>query len=306
MIDMHQKLYLMKTNLLITAIFLITSLNLHAQIRVCTGSTKTYWVDPMDSVAFEWSLKNNCGKIVDGQGSNKISVLWNKESCADSVLLKATGINLCITDQVGLYIQTSALLKANISGSQAVCMHRTTPIHPITVTFTGTPPYSFTYSDGTKDSTVANIPQRQFQFQPQRPILHNSVYQLKQATDSANCQTDSLKGKAVVTVDPNLGSHLQLLTRDTTICPTSPHIAIEMSIIGALPLMIRYQMGGKQDSTTTDKNKFSLPFDLSGSHTIFHINKLQDQNGCLSDPPQAISIYLETLLQSQTITRKKE
>ena len=297
----------MKTILLTSLLFFIYTLSTTAQVKVCTGSSKTYWIDPIDSLVYEWSLKNACGKITSGQGSNKITVLWNKESCSDSVMLKVIGQNICNSEQQAfLHVQTSTGSTASISGSQTVCMHHSKAINPIVVKLTGIAPFTFSYSDGKKDSLISNISQKSFEIHPKLPILEASTYRLKQAHDSANCSPASLQGEAVLKIDPEMGPHLQLLTRDTILCPTDPHIALKMNISGSAPFTVRYQMGAKEDSIQSDKNMLSLPFEVLQAHNLFQISCIQDQNGCICQPQQSISIDLEAPLLHQSINRKKE
>lgn len=113
-----------------------------------------------------------------------------------------------------------------ISGDATICGGQSATL---TMTFTGTPPYTFTYSDGTTPFTVPNFPSSVYTI-PVSPAA-TTTYVLTALSDGNGC-TAVISGSATITV--NQPPVLSFIETDLT-CFNDNSGAVDMTVTGNSP-----------------------------------------------------------------------
>jgi gliding motility-associated-like protein len=85
---------------------------------------------------------------------------------------------------------------ATISGSTTICQQSSTDID---INFTGTAPFSVSYSDGTDTTTVSGINSTLYSFTVNP--LNTTTYSLVDLVDATSCVNDTISGLVTITVD---------------------------------------------------------------------------------------------------------
>ncbi|MBK8884444.1 MAG: SprB repeat-containing protein [Bacteroidales bacterium] len=152
-----------------------------------------------------------------------------------------------------------------ISGTSEMCRGASTTL---TATFTGTPPYTFTYTDGTTPVTVIAHPTGVYTVSVS-PLV-NTTYTLTSLTDGNSC-TGVLSGSAVISI--NLPPVLTL-SGTNLICYNVNTGAVNMTITaGTAPFGISWTGPDSFTATTEDIGSLSAGY--------YAVNVL-DTKGCTS------------------------
>jgi hypothetical protein len=126
---------------------------------VCAGTTVIYDVDQTAGSTYNWTLKGGTsyGSInaVSGR-TDSISITYTALTGTDTLLLVETGITGCKSDTVKLAILKLPAISVAISGTDSICINNSS-IAQLRLTFTGTPPFSCTYTDGTTPVVLTGI-----------------------------------------------------------------------------------------------------------------------------------------------------
>ncbi|NVO19429.1 MAG: hypothetical protein HXX13_07000, partial [Bacteroidetes bacterium] len=114
---------------------------------------------------------------------------------------------------------------ATISGTTHICEATSAPI---SISFTGTPPWSVTYTNGSSAVTVNNILSSPYSFTVTPPVT--SSYWVTSAHDSyCNVPNDSIFGLASVTIDPLPDPYTTTTTSGGVFCEGTAGVAIGLS-----------------------------------------------------------------------------
>lgn len=158
---------------------------------------------------------------------------------------------------------------AVISGGGAVCSG--SPLPNVTFTFTGTPLFKFSYSDGVTTFNVVGYPSTTFTIS-NAPAGNYSITAL---TDNIGCLGVSLGTPVAVTVNP---LPTAVVSGGGPVCSGSPQPNVTFTFTGTAPYNFSYSDG----VTTTPvvgnpTNTFTLATAPVGTYSI---TALSDNNGC--------------------------
>jgi hypothetical protein len=139
-----------------------------AQTTVRTGETTLFTIEPQPGDTYTWELYSDStvnfvvappdvaptyAEFVGDTNSSTVTILW-KEPGIYFFKVHALNITGC-TDNLKMgMVEVKLGVSAEIVASPAVCAGETISL---TVTLTGTPPWEYTYTDGTNSWTVTNV-----------------------------------------------------------------------------------------------------------------------------------------------------
>ncbi len=154
-----------------------------------------------------------------------------------------------------LLITVEAPPTASISGGAAICPGETVDI---TIVFTGTPPYDFTYSDGT-NTTDATANTNSFTITTGTPGTYSVV-----SVDDNNC-SGTTSGSATVT---NYAVPSATMSGNPNICENSGDGPI-VSFTGNGPWTFSYTIdGGEPDTITSNTPSVVIPAEVGGLYEL--------------------------------------
>lgn len=192
-----------------------------------------------------------------------VSVMWLNPGLY-FYKVTAYGPTGCMNLKVGRMEVMQPLPTAAFIDPEPVCFGE---IAVLTVTFTGTPPFSFTYNDGVNSHTVGNITDYTYDL-----ILTPSTttsYWITSVTDFYNVPNNVTVGPAMLVVNP-LPEIITLFITNAT--DTQPNGVVEIIASGtALPL--EYSLNG---SNYQESNTFGGL--MPGNYTVW----VRDANGCIA------------------------
>jgi len=190
---------------------------------------------------------------------NNISVLASNGFCTPVLM----------TNTVSLTI--NPLPTAAVSGGGTVCAG--TPAPNVVFTFTGTAPFTFTYTDGTTPVTVTNHPTSTYTIT--NPTA--GTYQVTALTDSKTCSATSLGGSAVVVINP---LPTAVISGGGTVCTGDPLPTVTFTFTGTAPYTFTYNNGGAPVTVTNHpSNTFTITNAAAGTYTI---TALTDSKTCVA------------------------
>ena len=164
---------------------------------VCKNTTATYSVVPNTGSTYQWSITpvtGGNGTFVGGSTGSSVNINWTTPGTATVTVIETTA-NACVRNSVTYTVTVNALPTATISGTSYVCPGAS---GTITINFTGTQPWTVTYTDGTTQTTLSGITSPTLIFTV--PVSTTTTYSLVSVSD-ANC-TGTVSGSAVFTVSP--------------------------------------------------------------------------------------------------------
>jgi hypothetical protein len=127
---------------------------------VCAGSSnKIYDVNPSAGSSYSWSLRSGTtyGSISTIAGrSDSIKINFNSVAGTDTLQLVEVGPTGCYSDTVKLAIVILPSISVSITGTDSICVNSSSSGR-LQLVFTGTPPFSCTYTDGTTPTVLTNI-----------------------------------------------------------------------------------------------------------------------------------------------------
>jgi gliding motility-associated-like protein len=176
-----------------------------------------------------------------------------------------------------------------ISGSATLCNGGNTDI---TITFTGTGPWDFTYTDGTTPVNVTtNSNPYVFNVSPGITTSYSVT-----ALSDANCTAlpADMTGTAVVTINPRPTS---VISGTTSMCDGSS-TTITVNLTGSSPWDFTYSDG----STTTNVTAFTSPYTFTVNplvNTTYTVTALNDLN-CVADPGDMTGAAIITIVPRPT------
>lgn len=176
-------------------------------------------------------------------------------------------------------VTVNARPTANITGTATICDGTSTDI---TITFTGLPPFDFSYFDGTTTTDVSNYGNLTYSF-PVAPSV-TTTYTVTALSDANVCGAESgdLTGAAVITVNPRPTANIS--GGPATTCNGTP-VDLTIDLTGTPDWTITYSDGTNSNSVTTGDDPFTLTVNPAtpGSYD-YTITSLTDGNGCAALP----------------------
>lgn len=193
----------------------------------CTGSTTlAINATSVASATYTWELSTSSSS----SGFSDI-VGETGEDIASLTLVQTTWVRRKVvfagcteySNVVKFSVATSSAT-ATLSGSQTICAGYNTPVS-ISIAFTGIAPWSFTYTDGSSNTTVSNVYANPYVFQVSPSST--TTYSLVSVTDGSTCTGGSVSGSAIVTVNTIIPSANTPI--DQTRCAGIATIAVSLS-----------------------------------------------------------------------------
>lgn len=192
----------MKKLIFIFLVFSTTSIFAQQSINVPVGSIKSFWIDsPTANSSYEWGIENGGGAIISGQNTDKIFVEFDSTEGTSTVWVREINAGGCEGEKS--YINIVRFKGANatiaISGEYPLCYENNGS--EITVTFTGTPPFTLKYTEnGTeKEITTSDIEYKI----PVPQLTETTVYELISVSDTFGVE-NPLTATVTIEVYPQL------------------------------------------------------------------------------------------------------
>lgn len=179
------------------------------------------------------------------------------------------GANGSCTGSTTVTVSVNALPTATVSGGGNICNDGSSTV-TVTITLTGTPPWSLTYTDGTNSTTVSGINTSPYTFTTSTA----GIYTVS-ALNDANCPGSS-NGAALVNVYPLPNVTLAAFN---AVCLNTP----------VFPLNGGAPAGGTYSGPGVSSNNFNAATAGTGNHTITYT--YTDGNGCTNTATNTITVY---------------
>lgn len=170
---------------------------------VCAGSVHIYDVNPSIGSTYSWSMQGGTafGTINNVAGrTDSISITFSATIGTDTLLLVETGPTGCLSDTVKLAVVKLPAISVVLSGTDSICINSAS-VGRLSLTFTGTPPFNVTYTDGT---TPASITTSLNPYTITTPVYNTAAvfpYSIVSATGVGSCPAN-VSGTGSVTVFP--------------------------------------------------------------------------------------------------------
>ncbi|MDZ4668946.1 MAG: hypothetical protein SGJ00_13855 [bacterium] len=172
---------------------------------VCAGSTnKIFDVPPTPGSTYYWSLKNGTTlatiTTVSGR-SDSILINFGSTPGVDTLRLVEVGPTGCSSDTVKLAIVILQNITVAITGTDSICINSASS-GKLQLLFTGTPPYSVTFTDGTTPVVLTGILTSPYNITS--PVFNTAgvkPYTITSASGLGSCPA-GVSGAASVTVFP--------------------------------------------------------------------------------------------------------
>jgi gliding motility-associated-like protein len=184
-----------------------------------------------------WSITYTDGTTpvtITGIVSSSYSVSVHPSSTKTYSLTSLNDANCAGIDFTGTpTVTVNPTPTATLSGDATICNGANTNL---TVAFTGSQPWSITYTDGSTPVTIAGITASPYTINV-NPTL-SKTYSLSALSD-ANCPGSNFTGTAVITVNPNPGANL---SGTVTLCEGA-QTNLSLALTGTQPWTITYTDG---------------------------------------------------------------
>ena len=189
-----------------------------------------------------------------------------------------TDANTCAATGAGLGTSASVIVNplptATISGGGPACIG--SPLPNVIFTFTGTAPFTFTYTDGTTPVTITNHPTNIFTI-TNAPV---GTYSVSALSDANTCAGTNLGTPVAVTINPRPTA---VVSGGGTVCAGAPLPGVTFTFTGTAPFTFTYTDGITPVTITNHPtNTFTIAAATAGSYSI---TSLTDANGCTATGP---------------------
>jgi hypothetical protein len=236
---------------------------------ICVGSSATINVALTGTAPYSF--------IYTANGSNPVTVSniqTNSYSFTVSPTLNTTYSITSVTaagctgtgsNIIGSAVITVTKVTASISGDRLICKGGSALLD---VVFTGAAPYSFTYTDGTSNTTISNINTTTYQLEVTPPVSRNYSIVSAQGGSCAAANAD-ISGSASVTTRVVTAT----LSGTTTICSGTSTV-ISVALTGSSPWIVKYSDGTTVttvQSIQTSPYTFSVSPSSSKNYTITEV-----------------------------------
>ena len=226
---------------------------------ICIGSSATVNVALTGTAPYSFTYTENginpvtVSNILTNSYSFTVSPTVNTTYSITSVTAAGctgTGANI-----IGSAAISVTKVTASISGDKLICKGGSALLD---VVFTGAAPYSFTYNDGTSNTTISDINTTTYQLEVTPPV--SRTYSIVSA-QGGSCIADpsDISGTATVTTRVVTAA----LSGSTTICSGSSTV-ISVALTGSSPWIVKYSDG---TTVTTVQSIQTSPYTFSVSPT---------------------------------------
>ncbi|HEY5750508.1 MAG TPA: hypothetical protein VIU12_30810, partial [Chryseolinea sp.] len=240
---------------------------------VCTG-------DPLPNVVFTFTgtapftfTYNNGGAPITVTNHPTNTFTITNAAAGTYTITALTDSKTCVATSFGTpaVVVVRTRPTATVSGGGTVCAG--TPVPNIVFTFTGTAPFTFTYTDGTTPVTVTNHPTTTY-------TINNppaGTYSISSLTDAGTCNATSLGGSVVSVINP---LPTATITGGGTVCTGDPLPNVVFTFTGTAPFTFTYNNGGAPITVTNHPtNTFTITNAAAGTYTI---TALTDSKTCVA------------------------
>lgn len=227
-----------------------------------TGGTGTY--------TLLWEESANGSSWAPAQGMNDQNN-YNPGIIASSTYYRRKAASgACSTISDTSLITIKARPTAAISGSESICPGDSAII---TLSLTGSSPWSFTYSDGTSSNTIAGIASssHSLRVSPSAATAYTPV----SVTDSTGC-TGSVSGAASVAISPRPSAQIS----GAEIICSGDTASIDISLSGSAPWMITYSNGTYTYTINSITDSTYTINVTPGVTTVYTLVSVSDSTGC--------------------------
>lgn len=251
----------------------------------CTGGTLPNVTFTFTGTApFNFTYSNGSGStVVNNHPTNSFTITGAPAGTYSVTAL--SDANTCVGTSLGVpvaVVVNPLPTVSSVTGGGTVCSGTTLP--DVNFTFTGTAPFTFTYTDGSTPVTITNHPTNSF-------VINNATagnYSVTALTDGNGCNATSLGGTASVVVNP---LPTATVTGGGAVCTGSPLPDVTFTFTGASPFNFTYTDG---TTPVNVSNHLTNTFTISGAAAgTYSITALTDANGCVGTnlgAPVAVSV----------------
>lgn len=247
-----------------------TAPSLNGPTTVCSsGGNYDFSVNsPQAGVNFIWSAPPNA--VITGTGAN-VSINFNG---ANTGQVCVTASNTCGNN--GPVCQTVTVVPAptaTISGSGAFCQGSGGTVN-LSVAFTSTGPWNFTYTNGGAPVSLTNITNNPYTLTVNQP----GTYTLTALSTASSSCTGTVSGSAVVTENP---APTATLSGTGSICQGSGETApLTITLTGTAPWSVDWtRNGAPQAPLTVNTSPFTWSIIEAQAGNIV-LTDVMDANGC--------------------------
>jgi hypothetical protein len=170
---------------------------------VCAGTTQIYDVNPTAGSTYNWSMRGGTGfgtiNTVAGR-TDSISITFSASIGTDTLLLVERGPTGCLSDTVKLAVIKLPAISVVLSGTDSICINSASAGR-LRLTFTGTPPFNVTYTDGTTPTSITTSLNPYSITTPVYNTVAVFPYSIVSATGVGSCPAN-VSGTGSVTVFP--------------------------------------------------------------------------------------------------------
>jgi hypothetical protein len=170
---------------------------------VCAGSVQIYDVNPSAGSTYNWSMRGGTGfgtiNTVAGR-TDSISITFSASIGTDTLLLVERGPTGCLSDTVKLAVIKLPAISVVLSGTDSICINSASAGR-LRLTFTGTPPFNVTYTDGTTPTSITTSLNPYSITTPVYNTVAVFPYSIVSATGVGSCPAN-VSGTGSVTVFP--------------------------------------------------------------------------------------------------------
>jgi hypothetical protein len=170
----------------------------------------------------------------------------------------------------GNTITVKPLPTVEVISNQSVCLGEKVAL----IKFTGTQPWTVTYNDGTKDTTVSGITSSPYEFEPTAAGTY--MFNLKSVSDATSC-INTLNTNVTVTVNP---------LPTASIIPSQSLCLNEstglITLTGKAPWTLTYNNGTKDTTVSITSSPYVFNANATGTYT-FALVSVSDANNCVNN-----------------------
>ena len=266
---------------------------------ICSGSPTNLSVQLTGTPPWRLQYMNGATPVViTGINSSPYTLVVNPTSSTTYTLdsLRDGGGCSAIRDSLtgAAVISINPTGTAAISGNSTICAGSSATI---TTTLTGTPPWNFTYTNGTTPVTVTAVNASPYTFTVTPSTA--STYSISSMTDGNGCTTPAsdLTGAAVVSFGtPITGA----LTGTASICENGS-TNLSVALTGIAPWSVTYTSNGGNPVTVNNINASPYSILVSPvSNTTYSLTAVTDGNGCTANASDLSSNAIITVTTSTT------
>lgn len=185
---------------------------------------------------------------------------------------------------------------AAISGNSTICEGSSATV---TTSLTGSPPWNFTYTNGTTPITVTGVNTSPYTFTVTPTTT--STYSISSMTDGNGCTTPAsgITGAAVVSFGPPISG---VLSGTTSICENGS-TNLSVALTGTAPWTFTYTANGANPVTVNNIPSSPYSFLVSPTgNTTYALTAVTDGNGCTANASNLSSNAIITVTVTTTTT----